>query len=120
VEQRYQRSQIQAAAHRYERQIGDGTRPVIGVNRYREENDELTVVPVVRTPLSRQRFQVARLKKFKQRNRKQSGPALDRLSDVVMSGGNVFGELINTVEHCSLGQITERLHHLVGRFRPTV
>jgi methylmalonyl-CoA mutase len=120
VEQRYQRSQIQAAAHRYERQIGDGTRPIIGLNRYREEGDEMNVVPVVRTPLSRQRFQVARLKKFKQRNRKQSGPALDRLSDVVMSGGNVFGELINTVEHCSLGQITERLHHLVGRFRPTV
>jgi methylmalonyl-CoA mutase len=120
VEQRYQRSQIQAAAHRYERQIGDGTRPIIGLNRYREEGDEPNVVPVVRTPLSRQRFQVARLKKFKQRNRKQSGPALDRLSDVVTSGGNVFEELINTVEHCSLGQITERLHHLVGRFRPTV
>jgi methylmalonyl-CoA mutase len=120
VEQRYQRSQIQAAAHRYERQIGDGTRPIIGLNRYREEGDEPNVVPVVRTPLSRQRFQVSRLKKFKQRNRKQSGPALDRLSDVVTSGGNVFEELINTVEYCSLGQITERLHHLVGRFRPTV
>jgi methylmalonyl-CoA mutase len=120
VEQRYQRSQIQAAAHRYERQIGDGTRPIIGLNRYREEDEEMHVVPVVRTSLARQRFQVSRLKKFKQRNRKQSGPALDRLSDVVTSGGNVFGELINTVEYCSLGQITERLHHLVGRFRPTV
>jgi methylmalonyl-CoA mutase len=120
VEQRYQRSQIQAAAHRYERQIGDGTRPIIGLNRYRENGDAPPAVTVVRTPLSRQRFQVARLKKFKQRHRKQCGPALDRLSAVVTSGGNVFAELIHTVEHCSLGQITGRLHELVGRFRPTV
>ncbi len=35
VENRYQRSQIQNAAHRYEQQIYDGTRPIIGLNRYR-------------------------------------------------------------------------------------
>ena len=34
VERRYQRSQIQASAHQMERQIYDGTRPVIGLNRY--------------------------------------------------------------------------------------
>jgi hypothetical protein len=39
---------------------------------------------------------------------------------VVESGGNTFEQLIETVEHCSLGQITERLHELVGRFRPMV
>ena len=37
VEHRYQRSQIQAAAHRYEQQIADGVRPIIGLNRYRAE-----------------------------------------------------------------------------------
>src|SRR5881628_2983852 len=37
IEHRYQRSQIQASAHRYEQQIYDGTRPVIGLNRYRVE-----------------------------------------------------------------------------------
>ena len=34
------------------------------------------------------------------------------------SGGNVFAELIETVEHCSLGQITERLHEVVGPLSP--
>jgi methylmalonyl-CoA mutase len=38
----------------------------------------------------------------------------------VESGGNVFAELINTVETCSLGQITEALHSTVGHYRPTV
>ena len=35
VENRYQRSQIQTAAHRYEQQIYDGTRPIIALNKYR-------------------------------------------------------------------------------------
>ena len=33
---------------------------------------------------------------------------------------NVFAELTNTVEHCSLGQITNRLTEVVGKFRPMV
>jgi hypothetical protein len=32
----------------------------------------------------------------------------------------VFEQLIETVEHCSLGQITQRLHEVVGHYRPTV
>ena len=39
IEHRYQRSQIQSAAHRYEMQISDGTRPIIGLNRYRAEDE---------------------------------------------------------------------------------
>ncbi len=38
IEHRYQRSQIQDAAHRYERQINDGSRPIVGLNRYRNES----------------------------------------------------------------------------------
>src|SRR5437016_13047270 len=41
VEERYQRSQIQNAAHKYEQQIYDGTRPIIGLNRYRDGSDDM-------------------------------------------------------------------------------
>ena len=37
-----------------------------------------------------------------------------------VDGGNVFEELLHTVEHCSLGQITSRLHEIVGRYRPSI
>jgi methylmalonyl-CoA mutase len=119
TELRYQRSQIQGAAHRYERQINEGSRPIIGLNRYRE--GEQTPEPtVVRTPRDAKQRQIDRLEKFKRRHRREAERALDRLSKVVEGRGNVFTELIETVEHCSLGQITARLHQLVGRFRPTV
>jgi methylmalonyl-CoA mutase len=120
IEHRYQRSQIQSAAHRYEEQISNGVRPIIGLNRYRAEHDGAAEIPVVRTPRSKKELQVRRLAQFKKKHRKLSGPALDALAKVVEEGGNVFVELLNTVEHCSLGQITERLHEVVGRYRPTV
>jgi methylmalonyl-CoA mutase len=120
TELRYQRSQIQAAAHRYEKQIYNGERPVIGLNRYEEGSAKLADVKVVRTPRSKQDLQISRLKRFKKEHRRDAPRALERLGNVVANGGNVFAELLNTVEHCSLGQITSRLQEQVGRFRPTV
>jgi methylmalonyl-CoA mutase len=120
VEHRYQRSQIQAAAHRYERQIYDGTRPIIGLNRYRADGEAHLEVPIVRTDRKKKQLQVDRLGKFKRRHARDAAKALDELSKVVEGGGNVFAQLIETVEHCSLGQITARLHELVGHYRPTV
>jgi methylmalonyl-CoA mutase len=120
TELRYQRSQIQAAAHQYESQIYNGTRSVIGLNRYRTTDAPHAEVPVVRTPRKKQQLQVDRLQRFKRRHRRQAAVALDRLESVVQKGGNVFAELITTVEHCSLGQITARLDELVGRYRPFI
>ncbi len=120
IEHRYQRSQIQNAAHRYERQIYDGTRPIIALNKYRDENEVMPEVKLSRTPRAKQQLQVDRLKAFKKRNAKKSGPALDRLAEVVERGENCFPTLIETVEVCSLGQITGRLQEIVGRFRPMV
>jgi methylmalonyl-CoA mutase len=120
VEHRYQRSQIQSAAHRYERQIEAGERSVIGLNRYHSGEDLVPEVPIVRTPEAKRRRQVERLQRFKHRHRKTAPQALDRLENVVKGGGNVFAELLNTVEHCSLGQITGCLQDVVGRYRPAI
>ena len=124
VEQRYQRSQIQQAAFRYETQIYNGVRPIIGLNRYAAptngKGDGLTNMHIVRTPMKNKKLQLERLRTFKRKNQKKAPAALQRLQNVVDSGGNVFAELINTVEVCSLGQITEALHMAVGHYRPTV
>jgi len=120
MEHRYQRSQIQSAAHRYEQQIYSGQRPIIGLNRYRSSNARSPNVDVVRTPKNAKVLQVARVRKFKDRHAKKAAKSLDALANVVLGGGNVFAELIKTVEHCTLGQITARLHEVVGRYRPSV
>ena len=121
VEERYQRSQIQNAAHRYEQQIYDGTRPIIALNKYRNGSDEDTPeVKLARTPRKKQQLQVDRLTKFKKKNAEKSKRALDKLAAVAESGKNCFPSLLDAVEVCSLGQITGRLQEVVGRFRPMV
>src|SRR5438067_790644 len=120
VEDRFQRSQIQNAAHRYEQQIYDGTRPIIGLNRYRNGTDDIPEVKLARTPRAKQQLQVDRLKKFKKKNVEKAKRALDKLVDVVERGENCFPALLDAVEVSSLGQITGRLQEAVGRFRPMV
>ncbi len=120
IEHRYQRSQIQHAAHRYEQQIYDGTRPIIALNKYADAKDEIPEVKMVRTPRVKKQLQVDRLAKFKHKNAEKAKRALDKLADVVERGENCFPTLIEVVEVCSLGQITGRLQEVVGRFRPMV
>jgi methylmalonyl-CoA mutase cobalamin-binding domain/chain len=120
VEDRYQRSQIQNAAHRYEQQIYNGTRPIIGLNRYRDGAEDIPDVKLARTPRKKQQLQVDRLAKFKKKNAEKAKRALDKLADVVERGENCFSMLLEAAEVCSLGQISGRLQEVVGRFRPMV
>src|SRR5882724_7483218 len=120
VEDRFQRSQIQNAAHRYEQQIYDGTRPIIGLNKYRNGEENAPEIKLARTPRAKQQLQVDRLTKFKKKNAEKAKRALDELAAVAERGKNVFPALLEAAEVCSLGQITGRLQEVVGRFRPMV
>jgi methylmalonyl-CoA mutase len=120
VENRYQRSQIQNAAHRYEQQIYDGTRPIIALNKYRDGAEEMPEVELVRTSRAKQQLQVDRLKKFKAKNAAKAGKALDKLAAVAETDENCFPALMEAAEVCSLGQIAGRLQEIVGHFRPMV
>jgi len=61
--------------------------------------------------------QLARLADFIEKNSAQRERALADLQQTVLSGGNIFGELMNTVRHCSLGQITRALYDVGGAYR---
>jgi methylmalonyl-CoA mutase len=120
VENRYQRSQIQTAAHRYEQQIYDGTRPIIALNKYRNHDEEMPEFELARTPRAKQQLQVDRLKQFKKKNAAKAEKALAKLAAVAETEENCFPALLEAVEVCSLGQITGRLQEVVGHFRPMV
>jgi methylmalonyl-CoA mutase len=61
--------------------------------------------------------QIAELRRFHAHHRAEAPKALGRLKDVVRSGGNTFAELMHTVRDCSLGQITQALYEVGGRYR---
>jgi methylmalonyl-CoA mutase len=95
-------------------------RPVIGLNRYRDGDEESPEVKLARTPRAKQQLQVDRLCKFKKKNADKARRALDELAATANRGQNIFPALLDAAEVCSLGQITSRLQEVVGRFRPMV
>ena len=75
---------------------------------------------LARTPRAKQQLQVDRLRKFKAKNARKAEQALAKLATVVETDENCFPALLDAAEVCSLGQISNRLQEVVGRFRPMV
>ena len=121
METGYQRSKIQEESLYYEHRKHTGEHPIIGVNTFRNPNadfDALNAALELRRSTEEERNeQIRRLADFHQRHSQESPAALKRLQDVALSGGNIFAELLETVKSCSLGQITDALYAVGGKYR---
>ena len=121
METGYQRSRIQEESIYYETLKHTGALPIIGVNTFRDpDSDEEQLseaVELARATEDEKKSQLKRLAEFKKSHEKESPAALERLQNVALSGGNVFEELVNTVQTCSLGQITQALYDVGGQYR---
>ncbi len=127
----YQRRCIAENSARYERErrrpaAGETgvRRPVVGYNCYQLPEGHPDKYPPVAElarpgPADRDR-QLARVRDFKARHRQDAPEFLARLERVTLQGGNVFGELLETVRHATLGQITRVLAGVGGRYRKMV
>jgi len=120
MESMYQRSKIQEESLYYETLKDSGKFPIIGVNTYIAENvheQMKTEINISRCSDTEKNDQIKRLNSFKQRNKEKSGEALQKLKNVIDSNGNIFEELLYTVNFCSLGQITKLLYESGGKYR---
>jgi methylmalonyl-CoA mutase len=123
METGYQRSRIQEESLHYERLKHSGRLPIIGVNTFRDPhaNDEIFrddfTVELARSTEEEKQSQLRRLADFQTRNAGQAPQALVRLKEVVLAGGNIFAELMESVRYCSLGQITRALYDVGGQYR---
>lgn len=106
----------------YERRKHDGSLPIIGVNTFRGEAAEVGSRPVVlaRGTETEKQSQLRRLREFHARHAEAREPALERLRSAALAGENVFGVLMDTVRWCSLGEVTDALFEVGGRYRRSV
>ena len=72
---------------------------------------------MTRATYEEKRAQLDNLNKFKQRNQEKAAVALDSLKKTVLNGGNIFAELLETVKVASLGQVTQVLYEVGGKYR---
>jgi isobutyryl-CoA mutase len=122
METGYQRGRIQDESMLYESRKHDGSLPLIGVNTFR--NPEGDAIPdhleLARSSEEEKQSQLRRLAAFHSGHADAGPQAIARLREVALGGGNVFEVLMDAVRCCSLGQITEALFDVGGRYRRNV
>ena len=119
MERMYQRNKIQEESMHYEHLKHTGDLPIIGVNTFLNKQGSPTIQPaeVIRSTTEEKENQINTLKAFQERHAAASAEALKRLQAVALANGNLFEELMETVKVCSLGQITNALYEVGGKYR---
>jgi len=119
METMYQRGKIQEESLYYETLKHTGELPLIGVNTFLSKDGSPTILPreVIRAEEWEKEAQIQTLKNLHEANALQSGAALRKLQKVAIDNGNIFGELMEAVKVCSLGQITNALYEVGGQYR---
>ena len=119
METQYQRSKIQEESLYYESMKQSGEYPIIGVNIFTREEEEspYDTMQITRSTEEEKNERLSDLNEFHEGNKSKAGMALNRLREVALTDGNIFEELLNTVEHASMGQITQLLYDIGGKYR---
>jgi methylmalonyl-CoA mutase len=122
METGYQRGRIQDESMLYEQRKHDGSLPIVGVNTFLGPEDAEPTGPVElrRSDDAEKRQQLERLRDFQRRHAAERPVALAELQRVALEGGNTFDALMRAVRHCSLGEITDALYEVGGRYRRNV
>jgi methylmalonyl-CoA mutase len=120
MESMYQRSKIQEESLYYETLKDSGEFSIIGVNTFIAPNIKEQMareIEISRCTDEEKSDQITRLNNFKARNATKSEEALKKLKQVALQNGNIFEELLSTVNYASLGQITNLLYEVGGKYR---
>lgn len=121
METQYQRGKIQDESMYYEMKKHTGELPIIGVNTYLNPNppseEDLNNIELARATKEEKELQINNLKEFQERNKDKVEEALKKLKQVAVNNGNIFEELMETVQVASLGQITQALYEVGGQYR---
>ncbi len=121
MERGYQRSRIQDESLHYEQLKHSGELPIVGVNMFLnpdgDEIDAISKLELARATEAEKQSQLDRRDAFIAKNKDKSPEALARLKQVALAGENIFAELMESVRCCTLGQITEALYEVGGKYR---
>ncbi|MEM1349813.1 MAG: methylmalonyl-CoA mutase family protein, partial [Myxococcota bacterium] len=121
MELQYQRAKIQDESIQYELKKHSGEIPIIGVNTFlaeeTEEGGASEELELIRSTTEEKQTQLDNLEAFQDARADTSEAALARLRDVALAGENIFAELMHTVRHASLGQISATLYEVGGQYR---
>ena len=118
METGYQRGRIQDESMHYEHMKHDGSQPIIGVNMFLAEGEASPAsVELTRGTEEEKQGQICRLEAFQEQHQAAAPAALGQVQSAALNNENVFAQLMVATRYCSLGQITDALFEVGGRYR---
>ena len=120
IEAGYQQRQIQEAAYQVQRAIENGSKVVVGVNKYRDE--ETTTPSLQKIDPEGERRQCERVTQVRaDRDSAAWKAAMDRLEDLARGDANLMPVIIEAVKaYATVGEICDRLRSVWGEHRELI
>ena len=119
METMYQRSKIQEESLYYEHQKHTGEFPIIGVNTFLNKKGSPTIIPdeVIRATEEEKQYQISMLDELHKGSKDKSVELLSNLQEAAVQNKNIFSLLMDAGKVCSLGEITNALFEVGGKYR---
>jgi methylmalonyl-CoA mutase N-terminal domain/subunit len=121
IEKGFFQKEIADSAYRYQREVDEKKRTIVGLNEYSIEGEECPVELLKLSPKI-ETEQVKRLQKLKrERNNKKVKENLEKLHDSADKDENLMPAIIDAVKaYTTLGEITEVLRRVYGEYKELI
>lgn len=119
METMYQRGKIQEESLHYETLKHTGELPIIGVNTFLSKEGSPTVLPagVIRSTEEEKLEQINSCEAVKKAQATEAPGELEKLKLAAVQNRNVFEAILEASKRCTLGQMTQALYEIGGKYR---
>jgi methylmalonyl-CoA mutase, N-terminal domain len=117
IETGYVQNEIQSAAYEWQRGVESCERVLVGVNRFRQEEDHASAT--FRLDPALERAQIERLRKVRaERSQSSVDEKLTALEQAARTGGNLMPVILDAARaYATLGEIADRLRAVFGEYK---
>jgi len=117
IEKHYPQMEIADSAYRYQKQIEEGERVVVGVNKYVMEEE--IPIEILQIDEELERLQIEKTNRIKsERDNKRVRKCLERLEDACMNDENVMEYIIDAVkEYATLQEVCDVFRKVYGEYK---
>jgi methylmalonyl-CoA mutase N-terminal domain/subunit len=117
IEQGFIQDEIARSAYEYQREIENGNKIIVGVNKFQAEEQNNT--PLLKIDDSIRQLQTEKLKQLRNnRDAAKVDQCLQQINDCAVNGTNLMPAVIEAVENkCTLGEIADELRSIFGEYK---
>ena len=118
IEKGYPQHEIHESAYKYQRSVEDGSRAVVGVNKY--QMVEKPTIELLRVDSAVEQRQLEKLRKLKQdRDNSKVNQNLEELKRIAGSDENLMPVILEAVSnYTTLGELCDVLREVFGVYKP--